>query len=239
MNNLISIKQARKAKGVSLDELSKALKIDKAIIECLEKDIELPKKFKSYRKSYKNSIYRYLGYNIDHSINLKKLPEDSTKMILTVFFFSLSFIILVSLSINIYSNFNNKTSIKLFQKDNIYEEVEEYILAQSLEYIDHDIFLRSLKINERITYNNKVEFVADSNSTIYYKIHNLNDNFILFGEILPSKSLVLDLNDNFLIDISNISYIDKIIYEGIEFKLKNQQNLYLKEFNINKINQLL
>ena len=96
-----------------------------------------------FLKSYKNSIYRYLGYNIDHSINLKKLPEDSTKMILTVFFFSLSFIILVSLSINIYSNFNNKTSIKLFQKDNIYEEVEEYILSQSLEYIDHDIFLRS------------------------------------------------------------------------------------------------
>ena len=127
----------------------------------------------------------------------------------------------------------------MFQKDNIYEEVEEYILTQSLEYIDHDIFLRSLNMNERITYNNKVEFLADSNSTIYYKIHNLNDNFILFGEILPSKSLVLDLNDNFLIDISNISYIDKIIYEGIEFKLKNQQNLYLKEFNINKINQLL
>ena len=59
------------------------------------------------------------------------------------------------------------------------------------------------------------------------------------GEILPSKSLVLDLNDNFLIDISNISYIDKIIYQGIEFKLKNEQNLYLKEFNVNKINQLL
>ena len=60
------------------------------------------------------------------------------------------------------------------------------------------------------------------------------------GGILVNQNKNLEfLNDNFLIDISNISYIDKIIYEGIEFKLKNQQNLYLKEFNINKINQLL
>ena len=49
---------------------------------------------------------------------------------------------------------------------------------------------------------------------IYYKLHNLDNDTIQFGEILPSKSLILDSNDNFLIDISNISYIDKIIYEG-------------------------
>ena len=102
MNNLISIKQARKAKGISLDELSNTLKIDKSIIECLEGDRELPKKFKSYKQSYKNSIYRYLGYIIDHTVNLKKLTEDNTKLILVIFFFLFSFCILVSLSINIY-----------------------------------------------------------------------------------------------------------------------------------------
>ena len=239
MNNLISIKQARKAKGISLDELSNALKIDKSIIECLEGDHELPRKFNSYKQSYINSIYRYLGYNIDHTVNLKKLTEDNTKLILVIFFFLFSFCILISLSINIYSNFNSKIPIKLFQKDNIYEEVERYLFSQSLEYIDHDIFLQSLNINERVTYNKKVQFVVNSKMPIYYKIHYQNDNSIVFGEILPSKSLVLDLNDNFLIDISNISYIDKIIYQGIEFKLKNEQNLYLKEFNVNKINQLL
>jgi len=239
LNNLISIKQARKAKGISLEDLSKALKIDKSIIECIEGNIELPKKFKSYEKSYKNSIYRYLGYKINHTINLKKLPHDNTKIILTLFIFFFSFFILVSLSINIYLNFNSKISIKLFQKDNIYEEVENYLLSQSLEYIDHSLFLESLNVTGRVTYNKKVELVVISSMPIYYKIYYPNNNSIFFGEILPSKSLVLDLNDNFLIDISNISYIDKIIYEGIEFKLKNEQNLYLKEFNINKISQLL
>ena len=52
---------------------------------------------------------------------------------------------LISLSINIYSNFNSKTSIKIFQKDEIYEEVEKHLLSQLLEYIDHKNFLQSLE----------------------------------------------------------------------------------------------
>ena len=238
MNNLISIEQARKAKGVSIDELSKALKIDRSIIECLEEGLELPKKFKSYQKSYTSSIYRYLGYSVEHSTNLKAIPEDNTKMILTIFFFLFSFFILISLSINIYSNFNSKISIKVFQKDKIYEEVERHLLSQSLEYIDHKNFLQSLEIKNRVAYNNNVIFEANT-LPIYYKLHHLDNDSIQFGEILPSKSLILDLNDNFLIDISNISYIDKIIYEGVEIKLNNKQNLYLKEFNVNEIDQLL
>ena len=238
MNNLISIEQARKAKGVSIDELSKALNIDRSIIKCLEEGLELPKKFKSYQNSYTSSIYRYLGYSIKHSTNLKTIPEDNTKMILTIFFFLFSFFILISLSINIYSNFNSKISIKIFQKDKIYEEVERYLLSQSLEYIDHKNFLQSLEIKNRVAYNNNVVFEANT-LPIYYKLHHLDNDSIQFGEILPSKSLILDLNDNFLIDISNISYIDKIIYEGVEIKLNNKQNLYLKEFNINELDQLL
>jgi len=238
LNNLISIEQARKAKGVSIDELSKALKIDRSIIKCLEEGIELPKKFKSYQKSYTSSIYRYLGYSVEHSTNLKTIPEDNTKMILTIFFFLFSFFILISLSINIYSNFNSKISIKVFQKDKIYEEVEKHLLSQSLEYIDHKNFLQSLEIKNRVAYNNNVIFEANT-LPIYYKLHHLDNDSIQFGEILPAKSLILDLNDNFLIDISNISYIDKIIYEGVEIKLNNKQNLYLKEFNINELDQLL
>ena len=238
MNNLISIEQARKAKGVSIDELSKALKIDRSIIKCLEEGLELPKKFKSYQKSYTSSIYRYLGYSVEHSTNLKAIPEDNTKMILTIFFFLFSFFILISLSINIYSNFNSKISIKVFQKDKIYEEVERHLLSQSLEYIDHKNFLQSLEIKNRVAYNNNVIFEANT-LPIYYKLHHLDNDSIQFGEILPAKSLILDLNDNFLIDISNISYIDKIIYEGVEIKLNNKQNLYLKEFNVNEIDQLL
>jgi hypothetical protein len=238
LNNLISIEQARKEKGVSIDELSKALKIDRSIIKCLEEGLELPKKFKSYQNSYTSSIYRYLGYSVEHSTNLKAIPEDNTKIILTIFFFLFSFFILISLSINIYSNFNSKISIKIFQKDEIYEEVERHLLSQSLEYIDHKNFLQSLEIKNRVAYNNNVIFEANT-LPIYYKLHHLDNDSIQFGEILPAKSLILDLNNNFLIDISNISYIDKIIYEGVEIKLNNKQNLYLKEFKINEIDQLL
>ena len=160
-------------------------------------------------------------------------------MILTIFFFLFTFFILISLSINIYSNFNSKISIKIFQKDKIFEEVERYLLSQSLEYIDHKIFLQSLEIKNRVSYNNKVVFEANTTLPIYYKLNNLDNDTIQFGEILPYKSLILDLNDNFLIDISNISYIDKIIYEGVEIRLNNEKDLYLKEFNINELDQLL
>ena len=54
-----------------------------------------------------------------------------------------------------------------------------------------------------------------------------------FSGIRPKKKFAKEVT------YPNISYIDKIIYQGIEFKLKNEQNLYLKEFNVNKINQLL
>ena len=48
---IISIEQA-KVKGVSIDELSKALKIDDQLL-CLEEGLDL-KKFKSYQKLYIN-----------------------------------------------------------------------------------------------------------------------------------------------------------------------------------------
>ena len=62
MKNLISIKEARIKKGLSINDLSKGLKLDPEIIRLLEENLQLPDKFKAYQSTYKKSIYRYLGY---------------------------------------------------------------------------------------------------------------------------------------------------------------------------------
>ena len=49
MKNLISIKEARKKKGISVHELSRALNLSTTIVELLDEDLELPDKYKFYR----------------------------------------------------------------------------------------------------------------------------------------------------------------------------------------------
>ena len=46
MKNLISIKEARIKKGLSINDLSKGLKLDPEIIRLLEENLQLPDKFK-------------------------------------------------------------------------------------------------------------------------------------------------------------------------------------------------
>ena len=66
MKNLISIKEAREKKSLSINDLSKALKLDPEIIRLLEENLQLPDKFKAYQSAYKKSIYRYLGYKVKY-----------------------------------------------------------------------------------------------------------------------------------------------------------------------------
>ena len=66
MDKLISIKEARIKKGLSINDLSKALKLDIEIIRLLDDNLKLPKKYRSYQSTYKKSIYRYLGYEIKY-----------------------------------------------------------------------------------------------------------------------------------------------------------------------------
>ena len=65
MKNLISIKEARIKKGLSINDLSKGLKLDPEIIRLLEENLQLPDKFKAYRSTYKKSIYSCLLYTSD------------------------------------------------------------------------------------------------------------------------------------------------------------------------------
>ena len=112
MDKLISIKEARIKKGLSINDLSKALKLDLEIIRLLDDNLKLPKKYRAYQSTYKKSIYRYLGYEIKHKDSISEIPEDYTKISLTYFLSLLIFTILTLLSFNIYNKFNSQILVK-------------------------------------------------------------------------------------------------------------------------------
>ena len=68
---------------------------------------------------------------------------------------------------------------------------------------------------------------------------DIDKKTIEFGELLKINNITFDLNNDFLIDLSNIANIKKIIYRGIEIKIKNNDGFYLKDFNINNLEKLL
>ncbi len=239
MDKLISIKEARIQKGFSINDLSKALKLDIEIIRLLDDNLKLPKKYRAYQSTYKKSIYRYLGYEIKYKNITSDIPEDYTKISLTYFFLLLTFTILTLLSFNIYNKFNNQIFVKDIEKDQIYLDIVNLSSQYDLSELSHEEFINSLILKDRKNYSQKLSIFSKTNSTIYFKIHNLNKKTIQFGEILHSKELSLELDDDFLIDLSNIDNVDKIIYRGIELKLNKELNSYLVNFDIKNLETLL
>ena len=98
MDKLISIKEARIKKGLSINDLSKALKLDLEIIRLLDDNLKLPKKYRAYQSTYKKSIYRYLGYEIKYKNSISDIPIDYTKLSIVYFLLLLVFVILILLS---------------------------------------------------------------------------------------------------------------------------------------------
>ena len=239
MDKFISIKEARIKKGLSINDLSKALKLDVEIIRLLDDNLKLPKKYKAYQSTYKKSIYRYLGYDINYKSSVIKIPVDYTKISLTYFLLLLIFTILFLLSFNIYNKFNKQISIRDVEKDQVYNDVSNIAYQYNLKEFSHDAFINNLIPLRRVNYSQKLSIFSKSHKTIYYKLLNKNKKTIQFGEILQSNELNLDLDNDFLIDLSNINNIEKLIYRGIEIKVNDFLNFYLVNFNINDLETLL
>ena len=201
MNKSISIKKARLEKGLSIDELAHRLKISPLIIKKIENNEELPEKYKSYENIFRNSILKMLGlYKISESVKLNKIPEDNTKLVLTIFSFSLVFIILFSLSFDMYKKFNLKPSLKTFEKDQIYIDIENKLLNFRYDEINHEQFLNKLIFIKNNNLNNYFEISVLDNNTIYYKVSNVDKKTLKFGSITPDNPLA-----NKLILISRFS----------------------------------
>tara|TARA_B100000963_G_scaffold138742_1_gene120759 strand:- start:317 stop:1036 length:720 start_codon:yes stop_codon:yes gene_type:complete len=239
LEKLISIKEARIKKGLSINDLSKALKLDIEIIRLLDDNLRLPKKYKSYQSTYKKSIYRYLGYDVNYKSSVKKISYDHTKIFLVYFFLLLIFIILFLLSFNIYNKFNKQNLIKNIEKDQVYDDVLNITTTYNLTELSHEAFINNLIPLRRVNYSQKLSIFSKSNKTIYYKIQNNNKKTIQFGEILQTNELNLELDNDFLIDLSNINNIEKIIYRGIEIKVNDFLNFYLVNFKIKDLDTLL
>ena len=239
MKNLISIKEARLKKGLSISELAHSLNLDIKLVQLLDDDAEIPNKFKAYRSTYIRSIYTYLGYNIPFTNYFRESPYDYSKFLLTSFFLIFSLVILFFSSFNIYNKFNNQIGNKNFEKDKIYEDTLNFVSKNNLENINEKDFINLLAPSKRTNYSQTFILHTNNLGPIYYKINYIDKKTIRFGEILQLNKIELNLNNDFLIDLSNIANIDKITYRGIEINLKNNYQFYLKDFNINKLETLL
>ena len=236
MKKSLSIKKARLDKGLSIGELAHRLKISPIIIEKIENNDELPDKYKSYEKIFRNSILKFLGlYEISGTVKINKIPEENTKLILSIFFLFLICTFLFSLSFDIYKKFNSKPVLKFFEKDQIYLDIENKLSNFSYEEIDHEQFLNKLIFLKNNNFYNYFEISVLDNNTIYYKVSNNNKKTLKLGAITADNPLYLYFNDDFSIDLSNIKFIDKIFVNNSIYQINVDKSYALKKFDINKL----
>ena len=239
MNKLFSIKEARLKKGLTVNQLATKLKMNTEIIQKIENNEELPDKFKSYEKIFRNSILKSLGlYENSSIVEVVPIPNDNTKLILTIFFFILMIIILFSLSFDMYKKFNFKSDFNLIEKDQIYLDAVKILSNFNYEEINHDQFINKLVLNNNNNIHNSFELSVLDNYSISYKIIDNIQKTINFGTITSDNPLKLDFNGDFSIDLSNIQFIDKIITNNSIYHINVDRPYVLKEFNINKLSEI-
>ena len=236
MNKSFSIKEARLEKGLSIEELAHRLKISPSVIEKIENNEELPEKYKSYEKIFRNSILKLLGlYEVSGIVKINEIRDDNTKLVLTIFCLFLVCIILFSLSFDVYRKFNIKPSLKIFEKDKIYLDIENKLSNLRFDEIDHESFLNKLIFLKNNNSYNFFEVSVFDNNTIYYKVSNNDKKTIKFGAITTDNPLYLYFNDDFSIDLSNIKFIDKIVVNNSIYQINVDKSYALKDFDINKL----
>jgi len=239
LNKLFSIKEARLKKGLTVNQLAIKLKMNTEIIQKIENNEELPDKFKSYEKIFRNSILKSLGlYENSSIVEVVPIPNDNTKLILTIFFFILMIIILFSLSFDMYKKFNFKSDFNLIEKDQIYLDAVKILSNFNYEEINHDQFINKLVLNNNNNIHNSFELSVLDNYSISYKIIDNIQKTINFGTITSDNPLKLDFNGDFSIDLSNIQFIDKIITNNSIYHINVDKPYVLKEFNINKLSEI-
>jgi transcriptional regulator with XRE-family HTH domain len=235
LNNSSSIKEVRLSKGLSIEQLAANLKLSPMIIEKIENDQDLPDKFKSYEKIFRNSILKSLGMHDSSSVvKLNPIPEDNTKLILTIFSFILVSTILISLSFDMYKKFNAKSKLKFIEKDQIYLDVENIMSNFHHEEISHIQFINKLVLTKMNNPQNIFQISVLDNHSIFYRVTDNKQKTINFGTITNDNPLKFDFNNDFSIDLSNIKYIDKIIVNNSIYQIDVDKPYAIKELSINK-----
>jgi len=235
LNNSSSIKEVRLSKGLSIEQLAAKLKISPMIIEKIENDQDLPDRFRSYEKIFRNSILKSLGmYDSSSVVKLNPIPEDNTKLFLIIFSFILVSTILISLSFDMYKKFNAKSKLKFIEKDQIYLDVENIMSNFHHEEISHIQFINKLVLTKMNNPQNIFQISVLDNHSIFYRVTDNKQKTINFGTITNDNPLKLDFNNDFSIDLSNIKYIYKIIVNNSIYQIDADKPYAIKELSINK-----
>ncbi|GIR65537.1 MAG: hypothetical protein CM15mP70_06440 [Pelagibacteraceae bacterium] len=169
------------------------------------------------------------------TVKLNKIPDDNSKLVLTIFSLFLICIFLFSISFDMYKKYNLKPRLKFFEKDQTYLDMENKLSNFRYDEIDHEQFLNKLIFLKNNNFYNYFEISVLDNNTIYYKVSNDNKKTLKFGSITPDNPLYLNFNDDFSIDLSNIKFIDKIFVNNSIYQINVDKSYALKKFDINKL----
>ena len=234
MNKLSSIKEARLSKGLTIEQLAAKLKLNTIIIEKIENNEDLPDRFRSYENIFRNTILKSLDlYENSSEVKINPIPEDNTKLILTIFSLVFVSIILISLSFDMYRKYNAKSKLKFIEKDQIYLDVVNIMENFEYEEINHKQFMNKLVLSMTNNYQNIFEISVLDNHSIFYRVTDNKQKTINFGAITSGNPLKLDFNGDFSIDLSNIKFIDKIIANNFIYQIDVDKSYAIKELNIN------
>ena len=236
------IKEAREKKGLTIYDVASRLRLNPSIIKNIEEGVDLTGVYASYEISYKKSIYKLLGIKI-HKSKKKIYYMDNGLQILMILYFIIFFSFsIMTITYYLISNFSNNQTSKLFI--NNYREDDLMILFKSitkkskLDIIDSRKFLEILYYDQKKYTNTYFYIQLKPNTQSYYKIYFTRDGTEKFGQLNYRNSLLVDKKKEFLIDISDTSSIDFLIFNNAKYKLRDDFRYYLKNFDIKSLYNL-
>ena len=236
------IKEAREKKGLTIYDVASRLRLNPSIIKNIEEGVDLTGVYASYEISYKKSIYKLLGIKI-HKSKKKIYYMDNGLQILMILYFIIFFSFsIMTITYYLISNFSNNQTSKLFI--NNYREDDLMILFKSvtkkseLDIIDSRKFLEILYYDQKKYTNTYFYIQLKPNTQSYYKIYFMRDGTEKFGQLNYRNSLLVDKKKEFLIDISDTSSIDFLIFNNAKYKLRDDFRYYLKNFDIKSLYNL-
>jgi hypothetical protein len=168
---------------------------------------------------------------------------DNGLQILMILYFIIFFgFSIMTITYYLISNFSNNQTSKLFI--NNYREDDLMVLFKSitkkseLDIIDSRKFLESLYYDEKKYTNTYFYIQLKPNTQSYYKIYFMIDDTEKFGQLNYQNSLLVNNKKEFLIDISDTSSIDFLIFNNAKYKLRDDSRYYLKNFDIKSLYNL-
>ena len=237
-----SIKEARENKGLSINFVASKLKLKPSIIKNLEEGLSLNGVHSFYESSYKRSIYKFLDIPIkptEKKIHLMNYDFQVLMIIYSVVFFSFS---LMTISYYLISNFSdNRTSqmfVDYYEDDNLMNLLKVSAKKTDIKFISHEEFIKNFKFIQSENSKNHILIKIKPNLKTYYKVHYLIDDLESFGQLNVNFDLIIKSEKDVLIDISDISAIDFIIFNNNKYKFLNDYRYYLKNFDIKKLYDL-